>query len=82
MHSLQRSADRVIVPDDEPTDEVQLCELTLCDLDQVRSEFEDRTRQVFRRFVVGGLATDLVASEFDMSRASVRPARSRVLRRL
>lgn len=51
-------------------------------LDMVRSEFEDRSWQIFWRVAVDQVATADVAAEFAMTANSVRQIKSRVLRRL
>jgi RNA polymerase sigma-70 factor (ECF subfamily) len=70
------------IPDDEPTGDLQLQQLTARALAQVQSEFESRTWQAFWRSVVDGIATSEVAQELIMSEATVRQSRSRILRRL
>lgn len=79
MHQV---ADPFPVPDQEPSGELQLQQLTARAIAQVQSEFEARTWQAFWRSVVDDMATDMVAAELQMSAASVRQSRSRVLRRL
>ncbi|MCU0713681.1 MAG: hypothetical protein MUC43_16605 [Pirellula sp.] len=49
---------------------------------QVRSEFEARSWQAFWRTTVDGIGVDQVAEELQMSKATIRQHRSRVLRRL
>ncbi len=68
--------------DDEPTDNVQLQSLLQRALAQVQPTFESRTWQAFWRTVVDGQSTDVVAEQLGMNAASIRQARSRVLRRL
>jgi RNA polymerase sigma-70 factor (ECF subfamily) len=51
-------------------------------LEQVRSEFEERTWQAFWLTVVEGRAPTALADELGMSPASIRQVKSRVLRRL
>lgn len=51
-------------------------------LDQIRSEFEDRTWQAFWRTTVDGRAPKDVGAELAMSPGAVRVAKSRVLHRL
>jgi len=82
MAFMQHAVDPVSIPDDEPTGDVQLQQLTARALTQVQSEFEPRTWQAFWRSVVDGIATAVVARELEMSEATVRQCRSRVLRRL
>ncbi len=82
MGLMQQVIDPTSVPDDEPTGDLQLQQLTSRALSQVRSEFESRTWQAFWRSVVDGIATSEVAKELEMSEATVRQSRSRILRRL
>ncbi len=79
---MQQVTDPISVPNDEPTGEFELQQLTARAMTQVQSEFEDRTWQAFWRSVVDGIATDEVARELQISTASVRQSRSRILRRL
>ena len=72
----------VEIPDDEPTDEVQISSLVRRATEQVKAEFEPRTWDIFRRVVFDQIATAVVAEEFGISAAGVRQIRSRVLRRL
>jgi RNA polymerase sigma-70 factor (ECF subfamily) len=51
-------------------------------LELVRSQFEERTWQIFWRCVVDGQSPADVSVEFGVSPAAVRQAKSRVLRRL
>jgi RNA polymerase sigma-70 factor (ECF subfamily) len=51
-------------------------------LEQVRSEFEPKSWQAFWRTTVEGLSVANVAAEMDLSSATIRQHRSRILRRL
>ncbi|MDP1564243.1 MAG: sigma-70 family RNA polymerase sigma factor [Pirellulaceae bacterium] len=51
-------------------------------LEQIRPEFQSHTWEAFWRTVVDGQATAIVATELNLSLASVRQAKSRILRRL
>jgi len=51
-------------------------------LEQIRHEFQERTWAAFWRTVVDGQATSLVAVELGLTPASIRQAKSRILRRL
>ena len=82
LGTLQNFADENIVPLDEPTESVQLQELTERALAQVQCEFEQKTWQAFWRCVVDGITTAQVAEELGVSAATVRQHKSRVLRRL
>ena len=79
---MQQVIDPVPITDDEPTGDLQLQQLTSRALSQVQSEFETRTWHAFWRSVVDGIASSEVAKELNMSEATVRQSRSRILRRL
>ncbi|HQX49615.1 MAG TPA: sigma-70 family RNA polymerase sigma factor [Planctomycetaceae bacterium] len=79
---MQQVMDPFPVPDEEPTGEFELQQLTTRAMTQVQSEFEPRSWQAFWRSVVDGIATDEVARELQISSAAVRQSRSRILRRL
>ncbi len=79
---MQQVTDPFPIPDEEPSGELELQQLTSRAMAQVQSEFETRTWQAFWRSVVDGIATDTVADELQMSNATVRQSRSRILRRL
>jgi RNA polymerase sigma-70 factor (ECF subfamily) len=51
-------------------------------LDRLKAEFEPRTWDLFRRFVLDGAPADQVAREFETSPNAVYIAKSRVLARL
>ncbi|WP_436716173.1 sigma-70 family RNA polymerase sigma factor [Roseiconus lacunae] len=51
-------------------------------LQQVRTEFEPRSWQAFWRTTIDGLTVSNVADQLEMSSATVRQHRSRILRRL
>ena len=82
MDLMKQVIDPLPILDDEPTGDLQLRQLTSRALAQVQSEFESRTWQAFWRSVVDGIATSEVAQELNMSEATVRQSRSRILRRL
>ena len=81
-HYLQMQAlsDHTAPDDDDPP--AELGALHRRALDLVRSEFEDRTWQMFWLTVVDGRSPVDVAAEMRVSPAAVRMAKSRVLRRL
>lgn len=79
---LQQLVDTSTVPDDEPTGNEQLQQLIQRALQQVECEFEPGTWKGFWRSVVDGIPTDVVAAELNVSAATIRQARSRVLRKL
>ncbi|MCA9140954.1 MAG: sigma-70 family RNA polymerase sigma factor [Planctomycetales bacterium] len=82
MRRLNEIPDQLSVPDDEPTKEAQVNELVARGLGQIRSEFADKTWQIFQRSVIDDQTTAQVAQEFGVSPATVRQSRSRILRRL
>ena len=51
-------------------------------LERLQAEFEAKTWELFRRFVLDGLSPDQVAVEFDTTPNAVYIAKSRVLARL
>ncbi len=51
-------------------------------LDLVRGEFAERTWHMFWQTVIDGRATAAVAADLGVTDATVRQARSRILRRL
>ncbi|MDZ4851381.1 MAG: sigma-70 family RNA polymerase sigma factor [Pirellulaceae bacterium] len=82
LRIISQLPDPESIPDDEPSDPDLLGSLTRRALAQLEAEFLPSTWQAFWRTVVDGLATDVVAIELGLSTASVRQARSRILRRL
>ncbi len=70
------------VAEEEPSSIDELQSLVSRAMEQIRSEFEPRTMQIFVRNVIDQVATDIVAEEFAIKPAGVRQIRSRVLRRL
>ncbi len=70
------------IPVDEPSQHNDLRELAARGLAQIQNNFAPQTWQAFWRSVVDGVATEIVARELELTPASVRQARSRVLRRL
>ncbi len=66
----------------EFTDRSELTALHQRGLEIVRSEFKDRTWQIFWRVTVDEVSTADVAEEFGITANSVRQNKSRVLRRL
>lgn len=79
---FQEVVDASTIPDDEPTADDQIQRLLQRALQQVQGEFESKTWQAFTRSVIDGLPTDVVATELNLAPATVRQARSRVLRKL
>lgn len=84
LHQLPQSLDGhdSNTLDEEPSDATDSAALTSRALQQIEASFAPATWQAFWRSVVDGLPTDLVASQLGISVASVRQARSRVLRKL
>ena len=66
----------------EPSDRAETTSLFHRALKLIESEFELRTWQAFWRSVVDHEETSRIAHELGMTQASVRQAKSRVLRRL
>lgn len=79
---LLQIVDASTVPEQEPTGDEQLQSLIHRALQQVQNEFEQVTWRGFWRSVIDGVPTDMVAAELNVSPASIRQARSRVLRKL
>jgi RNA polymerase sigma-70 factor (ECF subfamily) len=67
---------------DEHTEPAALNEFYRRGLNLVRSEFEDRSWQIFCRVAVDQVPTAEVATEFGITSNSVRQTKSRILRRL
>ena len=67
---------------DEHTERTELNELYQRGLNVVRSEFENRSWQIFWRTAVDQVPTAAVAAEFEITANSVRQTKSRILRRL
>ncbi|MEZ6093816.1 MAG: sigma-70 family RNA polymerase sigma factor [Pirellulaceae bacterium] len=66
----------------EPTSAFDINELTQRAMSQIRDSIAPQTWNAFWRTVVEGQTTDNVSQELGLSPASVRQARSRVLRKL
>ena len=67
---------------DQFTSQDQLTSLHQRGLDLVKSEFEQRTWQIFWQATIEEQPTSEVAEQFGISSNAVRQAKSRVLRRL
>jgi RNA polymerase sigma-70 factor (ECF subfamily) len=77
---IMNQPDPVAEPDEE---ERQLCgQMYRRTLELIRSEFEERTWEMFWRSVIDGRPSASVAAELGVSAGAVRQARSRILRRL
>jgi RNA polymerase sigma-70 factor (ECF subfamily) len=77
---MQEISDQLQADTDDPAD--QISSFYTRALELVRSEFEDKTWQMFWRTVVESQLPAVVATEMSVSPAAVRQAKSRVLRRL
>jgi RNA polymerase sigma-70 factor (ECF subfamily) len=66
----------------DPSDRVEIGSLVHRALNLIRAEFEPRTWEAFWRAAVEQQSTTDVAADLGLSAASVRQAKSRVLRRL
>lgn len=86
MQRISQAADPMAIDpgslDQDPTDELDLSRLASRGLAQIRDEFAERTWRMFDRSVIDGIATSQVAVEFQVTAATVRKVRSRILRRL
>lgn len=80
--NARRLSEAVDVSDPEPTSQLDLHHLVHRALEQIESTFAPQTWRAFWRCVIDGQSTDVVAHELDMSAATIRQARSRILRRL
>lgn len=80
LERIEAAPDPAGGPDDDPPEAVSA--LYRRALDLIRSEFEDRTWEMFARAAVDGHPVDLIARDMGATEAAVRKAKSRVLRRL
>jgi RNA polymerase sigma-70 factor (ECF subfamily) len=80
----QRRMDSIIDPLSEPVEgePIQIKQFYRRAVEQVRSEFEERTWQAFWLTVIDCRSPADLAAELGMSMAAIRQAKSRVLRRL
>jgi RNA polymerase sigma-70 factor (ECF subfamily) len=78
--NLQEVPDLANAPDAE--EQAQVGQIYRRVLDQVHCEFEERTWQAFWLTAVEGRKPDMLTAELGMTAASIRQAKSRVLRRL
>jgi RNA polymerase sigma-70 factor (ECF subfamily) len=80
----QRRLDSISDPLSEPVEgePTQIKQLYCRAVEQVRSEFEERTWQAFWLSVIDGRSPADLTEELGMSTAAIRQAKSRVLRRL
>lgn len=70
------------LPDDAPSEPSDTASLMHRALEMVKVDFKPKTWDAFWRATVLGQSTEQIADELDLSAASVRQAKSRVLRRL
>lgn len=82
LRQISEVAEAASVPDTEPTDPGQIHQLVQRALAQVQDEFAEHTWEMFCRSVIDAVPTAQVAEEFDVTPATVRQARSRILRRV
>ena len=81
--ALQRLLDLPDAPTSSPEDEAaEVSQLYRRAVEQVRSEFHERTWQMFWWTVIEGRSPTALAAELSVTAAAVRQAKSRVLRRL
>lgn len=80
MHNAQSIPERL--DENDLSERVEFNQLVHRALDQVRTEFEPRSWQAFWRTTIDGLTVSSVAEELEISSATVRQHRSRILRRL
>jgi RNA polymerase sigma-70 factor, ECF subfamily len=78
--NLQSVADPLAIADEG--EEAEVGELYRRAVEQVHSEFEERTWQAFWLTVIEGRSPVALADELGMTPAAIRQAKSRVLRRL
>ena len=71
-----------LVPEDDPSEPNDTAALLHRALEMVRVDFKAQTWEVFWRAAVKGHSTDRIVEDMSVSAASVRQAKSRVLRRL
>ncbi|MDZ4848252.1 MAG: sigma-70 family RNA polymerase sigma factor [Pirellulaceae bacterium] len=81
VHRMEDLVDPMSIPEDEPSSADALSELTSRALQQIKAEFQPQTWAAFWRSAVDGMPSHIIAEELGMSLASVRQARSRILRR-
>jgi RNA polymerase sigma-70 factor (ECF subfamily) len=80
--ALERLQDVADLPAGSAEEAEEVSQLYRRAVEQVRSEFEERTWQMFWRVVIEGRSPVALAEELGVSPAAVRQAKSRVLRRL
>ena len=70
------------VPREDPSEATDIVSLTRRAMDRIEIEFEPKTWQIFLDSAVAGQPSHVVAERYDVTPATVRKVRSRVLRRL
>ncbi len=70
------------VPLDDPSEATDIVALTRRAMARIEAEFESKTWQIFLDATVAGQPSHVVASRYEVTPATVRKVRSRVLRRL
>ncbi|MEQ1904265.1 MAG: sigma-70 family RNA polymerase sigma factor [Pirellulaceae bacterium] len=70
------------IDEEEPTSQLDLNQLLRRAMSQIEATVERQTWQAFWRTVVDGQSSDVVAAELNLSTATIRQYRSRILRRL
>lgn len=82
LEQLHQVPETFEIPNDEPSDAADIQSLMWRAIKQIESSIEPQTWQAFWRTTVDGVSTATAANELNLSTASIRQARSRVLRRL
>jgi len=82
LRRMNGAIDGTTVDDVEPTTPLHLHQLMHRAMGQVEKSVDPKTWRAFWRTVIDGQQTSLAANELQMSQASIRQARSRILRRL
>jgi RNA polymerase sigma-70 factor (ECF subfamily) len=82
LDKLQQVPDAFEIPSDDPSEAKDIQSLMWRAIKQIENSIEVQTWQAFWRTTVDGISTAVAARELNLSPASVRQARSRVLRRL
>ncbi len=82
LRSLNAIAEEQSLPSEEPTSELERTRLLARAIAQMRGEFTERSWEIFERSVIDNVPTAVVAQQFQVTDATVRQIRSRILRRL
>ena len=81
-HRQIQSLPDPILPDDAPSEPSDTVALLHRALDMIRVDFQEKTWNMFWRAAVLGHSTEQISEELDVLPATIRQAKSRVLRRL